>query len=561
MKKVELVASKAGLSVEDILQKVEQYVQEMRGLVKLDGALSLVANELGVGSSLPSEFPSQLIIKIDRLVPGMRKATIQGKIVRMYGALEYVNRSGELSERVEFKIADETGQIDVIAWSKSVVDMVKRGELKEGTVVRISNARVSEKYGRVTLHLDSSSDIEILTSGYEDVKILERRPLKISEMYDKEGQEIDFEGTILSVFPTSEFTREDGSIGKRSSLIMSDEEGGTIRIVLWGNKARISDELSEGSIILLENVRVVIRDDSIELHSTPRTRFKMVKEGSGEKREVEASVLYKFPVEEVGIVKKKKFLDLLVEIDGELSILRIWDRWVELFKGEEPPFRIRVGPIYRGEDGILVLSKSGEVEILEIVNEELSPNIEKLAKKIKYKRMWIGESSDGLREFRGTITYISEVAKVSFYCPNCGSRVKPEYGRFYCPNCGEIDEAIPLLYLSFIIDDGTGIARVVAFREKAESILGMTTKDVIERSEELGEATYSIPTEHIISNLLGKEVIARGRATYLESGTVKLILDEVEEVNPKQEIKELLREIRYLWLSGRDNLENSDGRS
>ena len=559
MKRVNIVASRAGLSVEKVLQKVEQYIQEMRGLVKLDGALSLVANDLGVGPSLPSEIPSYLVIKIDRLVPGMRKATIQGKIVRMYGILEYVNRSGEPSERVEFKIADETGQIDVIAWSKSVVDMIKRGELKEGTVVRISSARASERFGRITLHLDSNSDIEILSSGYEDVKILERKPLKISEIYDKGGEEIDFEGIILSIFPISEFTREDGSMGKRSSLIMRDKEGGTIRVVLWGNKAKTSDELSEGSIVLLENVRVVIRDDSVELHSTPRTKFSVIREGKEERRDIEANVLYKFPVEEVGITKKKRFLDLLVETDGELSILRIWNEWVKLFEREDPPFRIKLGPTYRGEDGILMLSKSGEVEILGRSKEKLSPNIEELSKKIKYKRMWIGESSDGLREFRGTVTYISDLAKISFYCPNCGSRVKPEYGKFYCPNCGEIENAIPLLYLSFIADDGTGIARVIAFREKAESILGMTTKDAIERSNELGEATYSIPTEHIIPNLLGKEVIVRGRATYLESGVVKLILDEIREVDPKQEIRELMKEIRDSWLSGSDNLENSDG--
>ncbi len=559
MKKVKLVASRAGLSVEDVLQKVEQYVQEMRGLVKLDGALSLVANELGVGSSLPSEVPSQLMIKINRLVPGMRKAIIQGKIVRMYGILEYVNRSGELSERVEFKLADETGQIDVIAWSKSIVDMVRRGELKEGTVVRINNARVSERFGRITLHLDSNSNIEILPSGYEDVEILGIKPVKINEIYDKEGQEVDFRGTILSIFPTSEFTRENGSMGKRSSLIMRDEEGGTIRVVLWGNKAKISGELSEGSVILLENVRVVIRDDSIELHSTPRTKLRVIREGEEERREVEATVLYKFPVEEVGIVKKKRFLDLLVEIEGKLDILRVWEEWVNLLDGESPPIRIKLGPTYRGEDGILILSKSGDLEILGRTEGEISPNIEKLAKKIKYKRMWIGESSDGLREFRGTVTYISEVARVSFYCPNCGARVKPEYGRFYCPNCGEIEKAIPLLYFSFIMDDGTGIARVVAFREKAESILGMTTEEVIERSDELGEATYSIPTEHIVQSLLGRELIVRGRATYLESGVVKLILDEIEEVNPKQEIKALLSEIRNSWLSGSDNIENSDG--
>ncbi|HDI73766.1 MAG TPA: hypothetical protein ENF57_02010 [Candidatus Korarchaeota archaeon] len=558
LEKVRLVASKAGLDEEEVLRRVEQYVREMKGFVKPDGALSLLAAELNVNLALPDEHPSYPVIKLDKLVPGMRKASVQGKIVRMYGVLEYVNRSGEPSERAEFKIADETGQIDVIVWSKSIVDMIKRGELKEGDVVRISNARVSERFGRIALHLNSGADIEILSGGYEDLEVLERKPLKVSEIYDKEGQEVDFKGIVLRIFPVSEFTRSDGSIGRRSSMLLRDGDGGTVRVVLWGDKAKLGEELVEGSTVLLEDVRVVIRDDSVELHTTPRTKIEVLEEVEGEEREFEATVLYKFPVEEVGIIWKRRYIDLLIEVNGDLDVLRVWgEKWVSLLESEVPPFRMRIGPTYRGEDGILVLSRSGEIEILKRIPKEIPPLIRKLAKKIKYRRMWIGESSDGLREFRGTVVYMSEMARVSWHCPNCGSRVEPEYGRYHCPNCGELERAIPLLHLTFLIDDGTGLARIVAFRDKAEAILGMTTDDVIRRADELGEATHSIPTEHVAEKIVGKEVIVRGRATYLESGIVKLILDEMEYAEPKEEAGLLIEEIKRLWLGSGSNEGNN----
>jgi len=556
MEKVRLVASKAGLTVEEVLERVRKYVEEMKGLVKPDGALSLIAVELDVGQVSKDEQAHYPTIKINKLVPGMRKATVQGKIVRMYGILSYVNRSGEPSERAEFKLADETGHIDVIVWSKSLVDRIRRGEIGEGDVIKVTNARVSERFGRVALHLDSGSDIEVLPSGYEDLPVEERRILKVRELYDKDGDVVDFKGTVVRVYPVSEFTRSDGSIGRRGSFLLRDEEGDVVRVVLWGDKASLTDDLVEGSTVILSDARVVMRDDSLELHSTPRTRLEVLEEGGS--GTLEGTVLFSFPLEEIG-TRGRKFLDLLVEIDGSLEILRVWGDWADLLSEESPPFRLRFGPVYTDNDGLLVLSRSGTVEILEKIEQSIPSRLEKAAKRIKYRRMWIGESSDGLREFRGTVISFSDTARVTWHCPNCGARVEFEYGRFHCPNCGELERATPLLYLTFTIDDGTGIARVVAFRDRAERILGMSTEDVIKASDELGEPSHSVPTDKVAGEMIGREVIVRGRATYLESGAVRMVLDEMEYADSAEESKELIKEIRSVWLSGED-IEDNNGR-
>lgn len=556
LEKVKLVASKSGLTVDEVLDRVKQYVDEMKGLVKPDGALSLIAVELGLGQVSKEERSSYPIIKIEKLVPGMRKATVKGKIVRMYGIIEYVNKSGEPSERAEFKLMDETGSIDVIVWSKNLVEKIRRGEIKEGDVVLIANGRASERYGRVALHLDSGSDIEIMPEGYEEIEVEKARPLSVSELYDRGGETVDFKGRVIRVYPISEFARGDGSVGRRASLIAKDDNGDSIRVVLWGNKASLAEDLVEGASIILKDVRVAIRGDSPELHSTPRTS--MVVERGIEKVSLEGIVLYSFPLEEVGIGGGgRKFLDLLVEIDGSMRILRVWGEWADLLKDLTPPYRLRFGPAYEGDDGVLVVSRTGEVEVLRRIDRSIPPNMEKLAKRVKYKRLWIGESSDGLREFRGTVISISDTAKVTWHCPNCGSRVEFEYGKFQCPKCGEIERAMPLLYLSFMIDDGTGLARVVAFRDKAERILGMGTDDVIRMADELGEPSHSIPMDQIADRLIGQEVIVRGRATYLESGMVKLILDEMVRPDPSEEIRDLIQEIRYGWIG--DENENRNG--
>lgn len=555
LEKVKLVASKSGLTVDEILEKVKQYVNEMKGLVKPDGALSLIAAELGVRQVSREERSSYPIIKINKLVPGMRKATVRGKIVRMYGILRYVNRSGEPSERAEFKLADETGNIDVVVWSKNLVEKIRMGEVKEGDVVIVADGRVSERFGRIALHIDSGSDIEITPGGYEEIKVEEIRPINVRELYDRDGEIVDFKGTVVRIYPSSEFTRSDGSVGKRASFIVRDVQGDPARVILWGSRASLVEDLTEGTSIILRDVRVVFREDSLELHSTPRTSIEIIGEGD-ERVSHEGIVLYSFPLEEIG--RSRRFLDLLIEVDGSIKILRVWGEWADVLKDQSPPYRLRFGPVYEEDEGVLAVSRSGEVEILEKLDRPISAEIEKLAKRMKYKRMWIGESSDGLREFRGTVIYISDMARVTWHCPHCGSRVEFEYGKFLCPNCGEIERAIPLLYFSFMIDDGTGLARVVAFRDKAEKVLGMSTDDVIKMADELGEPSHSIPTDRVADRLIGQEVIVRGRATYLESGMVKLILDEMIHLNPSEEIRSLIREIRHGWIGG-GVIENHDG--
>lgn len=550
MRRARYLAERTGMDLEDVLERVKEYIEEMGGLIKPDGALSLLASDLGVSEFSPPESGVKPTIRLDRLVPGMRRASIRGRVVKVYGVIEYVNKSGERSERAELRISDDNGQVDLVIWSEGLVDMVKEGLIREGDLLLISNARVSSRGGRPVVHLDSDSKIDILERGPpppEDVIT------NVGEVYGREGEEVDFRGTIVRVFPVSEFIRGDGVRGRRSSLLIQGEDGISVRAVLWGDKAYLSESLKPGDSITLRNFRVVAKEDGVELHSTPRSRVEVA---GGSAETITATVLYKFPTETS--ILGKKFSDLLIEVDGELEVLRVWSDLVDVIEGLNPPFIVRVGPVFRRYDDLLSLSRSGTLEVLEVLGRGLRPSIEALAKSVKYKRVPIGESSDGFREFRGTVVGVSDEARISWHCPTCGSRVSYEYGGYSCPNCGRIEEAKPLLYLTLTLDDGTGVARVVAFGDKAERILGMSTREVLLRADELGQASHSVPTDELSGRMLGREVIVRGRATYTETGLVKLILDEMEFADYGREARLLIREIRNLWL-GDEEIEDSDG--
>ncbi|MCS7103524.1 MAG: hypothetical protein NZ992_06555 [Candidatus Korarchaeum sp.] len=549
MRRARYIAERVGMNLTEVLEKVREYIEEMGGLIKPDGALSLLASDLGVSELLPERSPKPTI-RLDRLVPGMRRATIRGKVTKFYGVIDYVNKSGERSQRAELRISDEYSQVDLVVWSQRLIEMLKEGLIREGDEVLISNVRVSSRGGKLIVHLDSDSQIELLERGAPPS---DETITRVSEVYEREGEEVDFRGTVVRVFPVSEFAREDGRKGKRSSIIVQGEDGSTIRVLLWGDKASLSESIGPGDSVTLRNFRVVAREEGIELHSTARSRVEAV---GGKIETITTVVLYKFPKEES--VLGKSFSDILIEVDGELEVARVWGELADVIEGIEPPFIMRMGPTFRRYDDLLSLSKSGTLEVLDVIDRKLDESIGELARSVKYKRVPIGESSDGFREFRGTVVGVSDEARITWHCPTCGSRVSYEYGSYSCPNCGTIEKALPLLYLTFTLDDGTGVARVVAFGRKAEKILGMSTDEVVLRADELGQPHHAIPTEELSAKILGREVIVRGRATYTETGLVKLILDEMELVDYAKETSLLIREVMDRWL-GDEELEGYNG--
>ncbi len=540
-KLVSYVAKKSGLSEEEVLERINKYIEEMSGLIKLDGALYLVASDLNVELPMPGS-PGHEAIQIGKLVPGMRKAVVEGRVIRMYGIISYVNRSGETSERLEFRIGDETGEAVVVVWSKGLVDSL-REKVKEGDVVRIVNARVSQRYGELTLHVDSSGEVEVVESpqGYPPIR---REVLTVSRIPDKHGEEIDVKGKVIRIFEPSTFEKQDGSVGRRATLLLGDDEA-TVRLVLWGSQVDILSDLKEGLEVVVKNVRVVVRDYGVELHSSPRTKLETLGKASPELQEF--LLLYRFEPEVLSI-KKLVYMDVLVQSDGRMSILRVWGRDpVSKISSLVLPAIIRVRGVY-SRDGIFQLSKSGSLEVVREGVGQLPESVASLARSVKYTRSWIGESSDGYREFRGTVTWLSERARVNWYCTNCGSRVEHEYGRFICPNCGEVEDVEPLLGFSFALDDGTGVARVYVYGKRAEELLGIRTIEVIERANEYGEEDFSIPLDFMSSELVGKEVIVRGKAAYLENGTVRVVLDEIDEANILEEARRIADEIEKIWL-------------
>ncbi|RLG41599.1 MAG: hypothetical protein DRO05_03490 [Thermoproteota archaeon] len=554
---IQRLAQKTGLSPEEIRSMITKKMEEMQGLLKPDGALYIVAAELGaeIGPSFEEEGAE---ITIDKLVPGMRHVHIKGRIVRMYGPIQYRRRDGTEGERAEFKLSDGTGVVDVVIWSKSLISMIKEGKIKEGDVIEIDGARTSLRLGRLALNLDSSgSMIKVVEGTFPEFPEPEFEVFEVSDL-GPDFNEVDVRGVVSRIFPVREFTREDGTKGFMSGLILKDRNtDDEIRAVLWGAASELINDLNVGDLLLIKAARVKpSRDGWIELHLDTRSKI-IVEKRSAEAAflpdEIVGRILYAFrPVRyksRDGMVTSR---DCIIEVDGKLRLCRLWEPRSQEIDGVRLPALVKLEHPYVRREGfreIINVGKLGKCLILEENYGEIPKDMERIARKIKYPRVWLDESGEGFREVRGTVIRVDPSASISWWCKKCRQRVSKEFGRFICENCGEVKEAEPVLAFSIYIDDSTGVLRASFFREVAERVIGKNVQEILEEIEEKGyeEDTYML--EELESKLLGKSVILRGRISYVEErGMWRMVVDEMEFAKPLEEAALLENDLETKYL-------------
>ncbi len=121
-------------------------------------------------------------------------------------------------------------------------------------------------------------------------------------------------------------------------------------------------------------------------------------------------------------------------------------------------------------------------------------------------------------------------------CPSCGKKAFPEGQNFRCAEHGVVNiEYIPVLNVFF--DDGTDSIRVVAFRNQAEKVLGISKEEVQKFREN------PMLFEAYKQQLLGKQFKLVGKVTNNEMAgrnefTTRFVLD----LNPDQMARQIIEE-------------------
>jgi ssDNA-binding replication factor A large subunit len=155
---IEKISKISNLDKEELERRVEAKRAKLSGLISKDGAAQVIAAELGIS------FDNEKL-KIEELLPGMRKVNTFGKIINVFPVRSFKTKKGDEGKVANLFIADDTSNIKVVLWDTNHISLIESGKIAEGVVVEISNASMRDN----ELHLGSFSEIKITNQMIETV--------------------------------------------------------------------------------------------------------------------------------------------------------------------------------------------------------------------------------------------------------------------------------------------------------------------------------------------------------------------------------------------------------
>jgi len=233
VKLVERVSKSSGMEKEEIERRVEAKRAKLSGLISKEGAAQIVAAELGIS------FDNERM-KISELVQGMKRVNVIGQITKIFPVREFKknDREGKIGS---FLLGDETSNVRTVLWDVNHISLIEKGELKEGSIIEISNGSIRNG----EMHLSGFSDIKLSDEKIEGVKT--DRFFSSGDLKDaRSGVSAKIRAVIVQMFEPKHFDSKQNP-GERGVLlnVVLDDGTETIRAVLFGDvikKIGLTDE-------------------------------------------------------------------------------------------------------------------------------------------------------------------------------------------------------------------------------------------------------------------------------------------------------------------------------
>lgn len=244
----------------DLDEKVQAKLNSLGGLISEEGALHIIANELGVTTNTS---PSSEL-KIKDVSAGMRSVNVLVKVLRKYELRTFgPDGSGKVASAY---VGDETGALRLTFWNDKTSWF---DQIKEGDVLEIQQSYSRENNNRVELHMGNASHCIINPEG----KTVETQNNTPSETPEKKLQDITENDTFVSItativqaydprfFPidptTNKRVSDDALTGKETfNYVMNiflDDSTHNMRVSLWKEQIQQLLDMSDQEIIAIKD--------------------------------------------------------------------------------------------------------------------------------------------------------------------------------------------------------------------------------------------------------------------------------------------------------------------
>lgn len=200
----EKLATLSSKSESDLKDLVKKKVEELSGLVSEEGAVYIVANELGVkleGKPPGSSSGGAEYKRIEEIIEAKVSLNLVAKVLRKYDLVEFQSKSGSSGKVQSLLVGDDTGIIRIVFWGEKT-EMLSE-HVDRDTIVDVKNCYVRENTNtsRMEIHFGEYSELELNPEGVSiDVKeVKPESTLKDIQDIEAEDRNVGIKATIVDI--------------------------------------------------------------------------------------------------------------------------------------------------------------------------------------------------------------------------------------------------------------------------------------------------------------------------------------------------------------------------
>lgn len=442
---------------EELMRRIEEKKKEARvsEAYREVWAVFSIANELGIRLE---EVSLEKEVRISSIVSGLASISTHGRIIAILEPKE-VKSGGEKIPITKVILGDSSGWCYLYFWREKA-GLLQELNLSVGDIIRVSRAYSKEgRLGTIEIHLGSMGSVS---------KVEESPDIPPREAFFKNLREISYEDNIVNVkamvIGVSELKRFSDSRGGERTVRRVVLADGDIRIplTLWHEHSSRISEKDVFSSILVSGARVrkgLSGNLELELDSLG---FLEVLSKAGEAEYLTLSEvstgkpvnlrlhilkMFKENVFPAG-GRSRRVMDIIVSDGEKFGVLTVWDSLIDRLRqmGAEGKKISFLNLVPRGGGKQVLLSTTSSTTIVDV--EESG-----LALRIPEKTYRVSELEPGLRKI-----HVEGVVSM-----------KPEEQEVTSAS----GESIKVCRLNLV--DDTGLVEVVAWRENASRISGLTS--------------------------------------------------------------------------------------
>jgi len=555
-----------GLSKKEIQSLVEEKKEELKGLISDEGALFVIAKELGVEvSGENQELLNEIELNISDITLNMKNIVLVGRIKDVLNLNSFNKSNGEVGYVGAFKLQDNTGDIRIVLWDDQV-NVFKDERFEKNEIVKILNGNAKQgRYGGIEIHIGRFSKILLAP---EDVDYKKYPKIKedfklINEIDEKLGS-LSIEGKVINRFPVHEFTRKDGQSGKVSSLMVRDSSG-RIRISFWNEDIDKIENIEISDFISLSNLnprKSNFSEGQIDLHATSWTQItkkdKEIKFDEQLSHTIDTLQNQKGYVSFQGIISAIDDLRKITLKSGEeISLLgfNVSDNTDSIRATAWRERADELSKSLKNGDGVLLKSVELKFSNYSQKNEVTISNdssIEKIDLKIENIKVLERSSNFKQNNFSGNFTDINTIQSSGFFeikgvisndlknirfyeaCSECRKKID----NCTCNNAG--DKKLTMI-TSHFLEDESGKIRATFIGEAAEKLVGEKAELIVKVKD---TPDYEKLLKKLSLSIIGRDIMIKGRVKFNDySDAYEIVASKFQDINVNDDLENRIKEI------------------